>query len=116
MNLSLEGCFFTLLTSNWEVNSGCSLYSFIRCILIKKNFVFSSYIEDIETNLPIGKHNLRVLYEILKRLFQKFVSTFNLCVCLYLLHFVSLFNNLCCGSLVTHTFKGNGPNSANWSK
>ena len=36
MNLSLEGCFFTLLTSNWEVNSGCSLYSFISCILIKK--------------------------------------------------------------------------------
>ena len=41
-------------------NSGRSLYSFISCILIKKIFVFSSYIEDIETNLPIGKHNLRV--------------------------------------------------------
>ena len=51
----LKVVFFTLLTSNWEVNSGCSLYSFISCILIKKIFVFSSYIEDIETNLPIGK-------------------------------------------------------------
>ena len=33
---------------------------------------------------------MRVLYEILKRLFQKFLLTSNLCVCFYLLHFVSL--------------------------
>ena len=59
---------------------------------------------------------MRVLYEILKRLFQKFLSTFILCVCLDLLHFVSLFNNLCCGSLshkhlrVTDQTQQTGPN------
>ena len=88
-----------MLTSNWKVSTGCSPQSFITFIQTTQNFVIILYIEHIETNLPIGKHTLRVLYEILKRLFQKFVSTFNLCVCFYLLHFVSLFNNLCCGAL-----------------
>ena len=113
---TLRSCFCRVLTSNWKVSTGRFSQSFITFIQTTQNFVIILYIEDIETNLPIGKHTLRVLYEILKRLFQKFVLTFNLCVCFYLLHFVSLFNNLCCGSLVTHTFKGNGPNSANWSK
>ena len=77
-----------MLTSNWKINTGRSPQSFITFIQTTQNFVIILYIEDIETNLPIGKHTLRVLYEILKRLFQKFVSTFNLCVCFYLL--------LCC--------------------
>ena len=75
-----------MLTSNWKVSTGRSPQSFITFIQTTQNFVIILYIEDIETNLPIGKHTLRVLYEILKRLFQKFVSTFNLCVCFYLLH------------------------------
>ena len=75
-----------MLTSNWKVSTGCSPQSFITFIQTTQNFVIILYIEDIETNLPIGKLTLRVLYEILKRLFQKFVSTFNLCVCFYLLH------------------------------
>ena len=79
-----------MLTSNWKVSTGRSPQSFITFIQTTQNSVIILYIEDIETNLPIGKHTLRVLYEILKRLFQKFVSTFNLCVCFYLLHFVSL--------------------------
>ena len=99
--ITLEGCFCSLLASKLEVNTGRSLYSFISFIQFKKNFVFSSFIEDIETNLPIGKHTLRVLYELLKRLFQKFVSTFNFCVCFCSLNFVSLFNELCC-SLLSH--------------
>ena len=107
--LHFEVVFVEWLTSNWKVSTGRSPQSFITFLQTTQNFVIILYIEDIETNLPIGKHTLRVLYEILKRLFQRFVSTFNLCVCFYLLHFVSLFNNLCCGSLVTHTFKGNGP-------
>ena len=105
-----------MLTSNWKVSTGRSPQSFITFIQTTQNFVIILYIEDIETNLPIGKHTLRVLYEILKRLFQKFVSTFNLCVCFYLLHFVSLFNNLCCGALshkhlrVTDQTQQTGPN------
>ena len=58
--ITLEGCFCSLLTSNWEVYTGRSLYSFISFIQIKTNFVFSSSIQDIETNLLTGKHNLRV--------------------------------------------------------
>ena len=75
-----------MLTSNWKVSTGRSPQSFITFIQTTQNFVIILYIEHIETNLPIGKHTLRKLYEILKRLFQKFVSTFNLCVCFYLLH------------------------------
>ena len=94
--ITLWSCFCRVLTSNWKVSTGSSPQSFIIFIKKIQNFVIILYIEDIETNLPIGK---RVLYEILKRLFQKFVSTFNLCVCFYLLHFVSLFNELCRGFL-----------------
>ena len=114
--LHFEVVFCRVLTSNWKVSTGRSPQSFITFIQTTQNFVIILYIEDIETNLPIGKHTLRVLYEILKRLFQKFVSTFNLCVCFYLLHFVSLFNNLCCGSLpcihlrVTDQTQQTGPN------
>ena len=114
--ITLRSCFCTVLTSNWKVSTGRSPQSFITFIQTTQNFVIILYIEDIETNLSIGKHTLRVLYEILKRLFQKFVSTFNLCVCFYLLHFVSLFNNLCCGSLsrihlrVTDQTQQSGPN------
>ena len=105
-----------MLTSNWKVSTGRSPQSFITFIQTTQNFVIILHIEHIETNLPIEKHTLRVLYEILKRLFQKFVSTFNLCVCFYLLHFVSFFNNLCCGSLshkrlrVTDQTQQTGPN------
>ena len=88
-----------MLTSNWKVNTGRSPQSFIIFIQKTQNFVIILYIEDIETNLPIGKHTLRVLYEILKLLFQKFVSIFNFCVCFCSLNFVSLFKELCCGLL-----------------
>ena len=84
--ITLRKCFCGVLTSNWKVSTSCSPQSFITFIQTTQNFVIILYIEDIETNLPIGKHTLRVLYEILKRLFQKFVSMFNLCVCFYLLH------------------------------
>ena len=36
------------------------LYTFSLILLNYKNFVLSSFTEDIETNLPIGKHTLRV--------------------------------------------------------
>ena len=48
------------MTSKWEVITGPFLYSFIIIAQITQNFVIGSYIEDIETNLFIGKHTLRV--------------------------------------------------------
>ena len=51
--------FCSLLTSNWEVSTGCSHYSFVNFTQITQKFVLSSYIDDIETNLPIGNHTLR---------------------------------------------------------
>ena len=79
-----------MLTSNWEVKTGGSPYSFISFIQAKKNVFFSSYIEDNETNLSIENHILRVIYDNLKKKFQNLVSMFDLCDCFNLLHFVSI--------------------------
>ena len=57
--LHFEFVFCTLLTSTWEVSSGCSLNSFM-IFFNALQIVICSYYEDIETNLPIGKHTLRV--------------------------------------------------------
>ena len=55
-----RSCFCSLLTSNWEVSTGLSPCSFINFDQITQNFVLSSFIKDIATNLPFGKHILRV--------------------------------------------------------
>ena len=47
----------SLLTSNWEVSTGGLHLNFTQNT---KTFGISSYIYDIETNLPIGKHTLGV--------------------------------------------------------
>ena len=113
--ITLEGCFCSLLTSNWEVNTGRSPYSFVSVVQFKKNFVFSSYVEDNETNLPIENHTLRVLYDNLKKMFAKigFDASF-----MYLFQFVAFrvtFNELCSG-LLSHAFVDNIPKLADWSK
>ena len=112
--ITLEGCFCSLLTSNWEVNTGRFPYSFISFLQIKKNFVFSSYIEDNETNLPIEKHTLRVLYN-LKKMFAKFGFDASFMCLQQLVAFCVTFNELCSG-LLSHTFVDNIPNLADWSK
>ena len=53
-------CFCVLLTSNWEVSTSCLRYSFIKFTQITKTFVISLFIDDLETNLPIRKHTLRI--------------------------------------------------------
>ena len=58
--LHFQVVFCSLLTSNWEVSTGRSLNSFISFIQIAQKFVISSYVENIETNLPNGKNTLRV--------------------------------------------------------
>ena len=117
MNLyyTFRSVIFSLLISNWEVSTGRSLYSFNNFIQIKQKVVISSYIEDIETNLSIGKHTLRVFHDILKRFFAKicFDASF---MCLS--RFVAIgvnFNNLCC-VLLSCTLVDNGPKYADWSK
>ena len=58
--ITVGSCFCSLLTWNWEVSTGRSLCSFTNFAQITQNFLLSSYIEDIETNLPFEKHILRV--------------------------------------------------------
>ena len=73
MNLHYTSkCFCSLLISNWEVSTGRFLNSFLITSEITKQFVIISFIEDNETNLPIEKHILRVLYANLKKMFAKF--------------------------------------------
>ena len=52
--------FCSLLTSNLEVSTGGLHYGFVDFTQVTQKFVISSYIDDIKTNLPIGKHTLRV--------------------------------------------------------
>ena len=61
MNLYyILSCICSLLTSNLEVTIGRLRYSFHNFTQVTQTFVISSYIDDIETNLPIAKHTLRV--------------------------------------------------------
>ena len=55
-----------------------ALNSFLISSEITKQFVIISFIEDNETNLPIEKHTLRVLYDNLKKMFAKFDSMLRL--------------------------------------
>ena len=58
---------------------------------ITQTFVISSLIDDIETNLPIEKIYPGCICMIFGRnCLQRFVLMLHLCVCLDLLHFVSL--------------------------
>ena len=52
--------FCRLMTTNWEVSTGRLHYSIIIFTQITQKFAISSSIDDIDTNLPIGKHTLRV--------------------------------------------------------
>ena len=56
--IKVRSCFCSLLTSKWEFSIGRLLYSFSNFTQITKKLVISSYIDDHETNLPIGKHTL----------------------------------------------------------
>ena len=83
--------FCSLLSSNWKVGTGRSLKSILIISKITQIFVISSYIEDIETNLPIEKHTLRVFTwyfeEIVgKTLFRCFIYVF-VSICCILCHF-----------------------------
>ena len=86
--------FCTLLTSNWEVSTGPSPYCFINFAQTKQKFVISLYIDDIETNFPIGKHPLRVVtlkFEDIvgKNLFRCFIYVF-FSICCISCHFLRL--------------------------
>ena len=94
----LRSCFCSLLTSNWEVSTRRFLYTLILLLKFHKNsWCFS--IECSETNLPIGKHTLRVFTwyfdEIVgKTLFHCFIYVF-----VSILALPGTFNELCCGLL-----------------
>ena len=70
--ITLWSCFCSLMTSNWEVSSSRLHYSFIKFTQIAKTFVISWYIDDIETNLPIGRHAfvcLMMFWRIVRKIF-----------------------------------------------
>ena len=108
---TLWSCFCSLLTSNWEVTAGRLHCSFITFIQIAQKFVISSYIDDIETNLPIGKHTLRVIqwqFEKIvgKCLFRCFIYVVvSICCNLCPFQKIMLLHVTFCPT-VTHTFKG----------
>ena len=113
--ITLQSCFCNLLTLNWEVSVGRSLYSFISFIEITQKVVLSWYIENIKTILRTGKHTLSVFEwyfeEIVgKNLFRCFIYVFG-SICCISCHI----NHLCCG-LLSRTFRDNGPKLAHWSK
>ena len=64
-----------------EVSTGRLHYNIINVIQFIQTFVISSYFDDIETNLPIGKHTLRLFAWYFgkivgKGLFQGFIFVF----------------------------------------
>ena len=87
--ITLWSCFCSLLTSNWEVSTDGLPYKFPNFTQITQIFVISSYIHDVETNLPIGKHTLRVF----RWHFEKIVGK-DLFRC-FIYVFVSIGCNLC---------------------
>ena len=85
-----------MLTSKWEVSTGCLIYNFIVFTQVTQKFVINSYNGDIETNLSNGKHTLRVFAwyfeEIVgKSLFQCFINVFVFICC------ISCFFYVLCG-------------------
>ena len=58
--ITLWSCFCSLLTSNCKFSTSCLPYFLNILTQITKFFVISSYIDDIETNLPTRKRTLRV--------------------------------------------------------
>ena len=94
---------------------------FYHYFLNALQIVISSYIEDIETNLPIGKHILCIFTwyfeEIVgKNLLGCFIYVF-VSICCMLGHFQGyMLLNERFRLAITNTFKGSGPKLADWSK
>ena len=104
---TLQSCFCSLLTLNWEVTAACSLKIFLNFTQIAQKFVIISYIKDIKTNLWIGKHTLRVFTWYFEKLLAKIVGMFRFCVCLDLLHFVTFLTSydvVCCHACIWSCF------------
>ena len=115
--ITLWSDFCSLLTSNWEVSTSRLLYTINSFAQITQIFVISSYVEDIETNLPVEKHTLRVFAwyfeEIVgKSLFRFFVYVVVLICCISCQFYRFVLLNATLWLTVTHTFVGNGPKLA----
>ena len=85
------------------------------------NFYIISYIQSIEPNRPIGKHTLRVFtwyFEQIngKNLYRCFIYVFISVSCILSHFWWFMLLNAVLWLTVTHTFKGNRPKLAHWSK
>ena len=58
-NVSFDASFMCLFRLVQVVSAGCLHYSFIDFTQNNQKIVIGPCIDDIETNLPIGKHTLR---------------------------------------------------------
>ena len=91
---TLRSCFCRVLTSNWKVSTGRSPQSFITFIQTTQNFVIICILNTLKQIFQLEKHTLRVLYEILKRLFQNlfrrliYVFVF---ICCISCHFLTIY-------------------------
>ena len=84
---------------------------------ITQIYIITSYIDDIEPNLPIGKHTLRVFtwkFEKIvgKGLFWCFIYVFVSLCCISYHFYRFMLLNATLWLPVTHTFKDNGPKLA----
>ena len=109
--ITLWNCFCSLLTSNQEFNTGCLEHFIVILTQIKHIFDKSSYIDDIETNLSIGKHTLHVFTWHLKKiagkgLFRCFIYVFVAICCISCHFFRFMLLNATLRLTVTHTFVG----------
>ena len=93
--ITFLSCFCSLLTSKWEISTGSLHYSFVIFTQIPQESVISSYIDDIETNLPVGKHTCAYLHGVLRRLLAKVCFVLHLCLFRFVA-FRFIFNELCC--------------------
>ena len=120
-DIAFRSYFCSLLTSDWGVSTGRFLYSFKSFSQITQKLVISSYVEEMETNLPVGKHTLRgftCYFRAIvgKSLFRCFIYVF-VSICCILCHFYRfMLLNALLWLTVTKTFNCNGPNLAEWTE
>ena len=88
--------FLQFVDINCEVITGRLPYSFEKFTQIKQKVVISSYINDIEANLPFGKNTLHVFTWHFKKIVGKNLFWCFIHVLFGFVEFCVTLNDLCC--------------------